>query len=121
MERDALIGEVLLDRYVVDALIGEGGTSRIYRCFDPVVGNQVALKVLFGEAAASPRWRLRMQREVESLKYLVHPNIVQVLRSGAMRGGIAFYIMELVRGPTIHDVITRGGPVSLQLSLRIAR
>ena len=83
---DPLIGRTLDGRYEVLGRLGEGGVGVVYRGRQAQLGRFVAIKVLHQDAAASPEWRRRFEREARALSVLAHPNVVPVTDSGIDRG-----------------------------------
>ena len=68
-----------VDRYVVEAVIGEGGMGRVYRALDPRIGRRVALKVLLaGDGPVSDVAKSRMLREARADHALDDTKIVMV-------------------------------------------
>jgi serine/threonine protein kinase len=94
---DPLIGRTV-DRYRIDAWVGDGGMSRVYRARHTFLNKDVALKVLFGELAADAKLTTRFRREAETAGRIKHPNVVQILDFGKTDEGLAFMVMELVDG-----------------------
>ena len=41
-----MIGSVISDRYVVEAVVGTGGMAIVYRAYDKISKTRVAIKVL---------------------------------------------------------------------------
>ena len=74
--------KLLGGRYRIDALIGRGGMSDVYRGMDVVLQRQVAIKILTDR---SEDLRKRFLREAQSMARLNHPNIVGVYDAGAKR------------------------------------
>ncbi len=105
--------------YEVSAQIGVGGMGEVYRATDTNLKRSVAIKVL-PEAVAKDANRLaRFQREAETLAALNHPHIAQIY--GLERSaGITALVMELVEGPTLAELITRGA-LAIGEVLAIAR
>ncbi|HEY2510800.1 MAG TPA: protein kinase, partial [Polyangiaceae bacterium] len=94
-----------IDRYAIDALLGEGGMGRVYRAIDPRLGRRVALKVLLaqgGNDRARAVARARMMREARAAAAFNHPNVVAVYDVGEFEGN-PFIAMELVSGTTMRD------------------
>ncbi|HTL34464.1 MAG TPA: serine/threonine-protein kinase [Kofleriaceae bacterium] len=117
---DPLIG-MTIGRYVIESKIGEGGMGRVYRAHrldDPT--QEVAVKVLLGDLAASSVMRQRFQREAESARHLSHPNIVGVLDFGHTEGGLPYLVMELVEGTNLALILQKG-PMAGERVIRIAR
>jgi serine/threonine protein kinase len=108
---DSFIGRVLGGRYEVQELIGRGGTADTYRGLDKTLGREVAVKVLIDR---SDDVNSRFLHEAQSMAALNHPKIVSVYDVGE-DGGIAFIVMELVRGKTLREL--EGGSLSYKTAL----
>ncbi len=63
----------------------------------------VALK-LMSIGAASPRARIRFDREVEITAQLEHPNIARIYDSGLLHGNY-YYAMELIHGQPLDEYV----------------
>ena len=110
---DPLLGTIV-GSYIVEACIGEGSFARVYRARHVVLTRRrVALKVLFGDVAASEIMCRRFAREAEAASGLDHPNVVSVFDVGRTPEGLRYLAMELVDGPTLFDLIVGEGPLPL--------
>jgi len=107
------VGDVLLDRYRLVALIGEGGMSRVFKATDlgkttPASPDaSIAVKVLtrpinedFGSFAS-------FRKEVQKLRGLTHPNIVRIFDCDR-DGSIVFITMEYLAGPSLYTKLRSG-------------
>ncbi|MDC3952856.1 protein kinase [Polyangium jinanense] len=108
------------DRYVVEALLGEGGMGEVYRALDTRLGRAVALKVLRRDAqGASETWGRqvrRMLREARIAAALSDPGIVAVYDVGEHEG-TPFIAMELVQGKLLRDLIRKDAPIGERIAL----
>lgn len=95
-----------LGPYRLDKLLGRGGMGAVYVGIDDVTGERAAVKVLAAHLADNPDFRERFAAEVETLKKLKHPNIVQLLAYGQEEDHL-FYVMELIDGCSLQDEIQR--------------
>ncbi|SMB94293.1 PQQ-binding-like beta-propeller repeat protein [Deinococcus hopiensis] len=96
------VGSTLQDRYVLQALLGEGGSAKVYRALDTLLDREVAVKVLHAHLMDGDR--ARFLREVRTLARLTHPGVVPVLDLGEVEvGGLArsFFTMPLLTGGPI--------------------
>ena len=80
----------------------------VYRAWDPSLAREVAVKMLHPYALGS-RAVARLRAEAQALARVSHPNVVSVLDVGEARGR-TFVAMELVRGTTMREWITRVRP-----------
>src|SRR5579863_5462590 len=94
-----------VDRYVLEAEIGEGGMGRVYRALDPRLGRRVALKVLLADGRGQVRVEAaaRMMREARAAAAFNHPNVVAIYDVGEVDGS-PYIAMELVSGHTLRAV-----------------
>src|ERR1700742_2806256 len=119
-----LVGMLLSDRYRLDAQIGAGGMSTVYRAFDANLQRQVAIKLLHREIAADSDQLERFRREARAVAQLSHPHIVGVIDAGEDENR-PYIVFEYVEGQTLKERIRTLGrlPVdeSVAYAIEIAR
>ncbi len=96
----------LLGPYRVEALIGKGGMSEVYRGTDTRLGRSVAIKI------SSREFSDRFEREAQAISSLNHPNICSLFDVGPN-----YLVMELVEGDTLSYLIKQG-PMPLEKVLQ---
>jgi len=104
-------GSVINGRYRLVQRIGSGATGEVYEAVDDVANRPVAVKLLYPHYAREPGNRSRFERELEVVRRLSHPQIVEVHDTGWDAGReTLFIVMELLRGRTLGDLFTRDPP-----------
>jgi eukaryotic-like serine/threonine-protein kinase len=101
------------DRYLVEALLGEGGMGQVYRVHDPRLHRSVALKVITGAGGADVAARLL--REARAAAAIDHPHAVAIFDVGEF-AGTPFLAMELVDGTTLRRYV---GDPSVSVARRL--
>jgi eukaryotic-like serine/threonine-protein kinase len=118
------VGTLLNGRYRLDAQIGTGGMSTVYRAFDTVLERQVAIKLMHREIASDSDQLERFRREARAVAQLNHPHIVTVIDAGE-DDSTPYIVFEYVEGETLKDRIRRFGrlPVgeAVAYAIEIAR
>ena len=119
-----LVGMQLSGRYRLDAQIGAGGMSTVYRAFDINLERRVAIKLLHREMQEDSDQLERFRREARAVAQLSHPHVVGVIDTGE-DDNRPYIVFEYVEGETLKDRIRRLGrlPVdeSLAYAIEIAR
>ncbi|MBI5106887.1 MAG: serine/threonine protein kinase, partial [Solirubrobacterales bacterium] len=107
------VGTLLNERYRLDAEVGTGGMSTVYRAFDTVLERQVAIKLMHREIARDSDQLERFRREARAVAQLNHPHVVGVIDAGEDES-MPYIVFEYVEGETLKDRIRRHGrlPVS---------
>jgi len=108
-------GEVLDSRYQVEAAIGEGGSGTVFRAWDRVIGEAVAVKILHPARASEQSWIKRLAREVKVARAIRHPNVCRVFELGR-EGGHWFVTMELATGGTLRHLLRERTSTSTRTS-----
>lgn len=109
-----------IGRYKLERQLGAGGMGEVWAAFDLTLQRRVALKMIGGHSPGSPRIA-RLEREVQALAELTHPNTVRVSDYGVTEDGLWYYAMELLHGETLRSAVLRSGPLAPERVLRIAR
>ncbi len=91
-----------LGPYRVESLIGRGGMGTVYKGRHAKSGDLVAIKVITSGVANDVRFRRRFANEIETLKRLRHPNIVEMIGFGEEHSCL-FLVMEYVDGHSLQD------------------
>jgi serine/threonine protein kinase len=105
-DADIATGSVLRTRYVLEEVVGRGGSSVVFRASDlhralPLETSThfVAVKLLQAEFRDDPQALLRLRREFRQTQRLSHPRVVRVFDLDC-DGDIWFMTMELLAGET---------------------
>jgi serine/threonine-protein kinase len=135
---ETTLGTTLAGRYRLEATIGRGGMSTVYRAFDTVLERPVAIKLLHREIASDSHQLERFRREARAVAGLSHPNVVTVIDAGEQPPdgpadefarpqdlvATPFIVFELVEGETLKQLISRGPlevPEAIAYAIEIAR
>jgi predicted Ser/Thr protein kinase len=85
--------------------LGSGGMGAVYLAKQVRLDRPVAVKVLPPDLADDGAFAERFLREARALARLSHPNIVGVFDFGQTPGGLYFFLMEYIEGPTLRQVV----------------
>ncbi|WP_437998273.1 serine/threonine-protein kinase [Sorangium sp. So ce185] len=105
--------------YSVVAPIARGGCGAVYEARHLQTGARVAMKVLHGTLAASPKMVKRFLREIEVVRLLNHPGIVDIHDAGELPDGRPFYVMEHLDGLTLDVLLRQEGRLSPERALEL--
>lgn len=109
-----------LSNFRLDAVIGVGGMSVVYRAFDVVLHRPLALKVLNDTFRDQPERIERFENESAMMARVRHENVTSVYSAGRAYG--QFYIaMELIEGKNLEYMVSAEQPMGAQQALDIIR
>ncbi|HEU4412848.1 MAG TPA: protein kinase [Polyangiaceae bacterium] len=106
-------------RFVIERQVGRGASGVVYRAFDELSREHVALKVIAGRGG-DPEEEARFEREGTILAGLDHPNIVRVVAFGTLDDGMPYLAMEWLEGEDLQARMRRA-PLTMRQSLVVAR
>ena len=109
-----IVGDVLVERYRIDGVLGAGGMASVYRATDLRLDRQVALKVLLPNLARDPGIAGRFDREARMLAAVAHPSVAAIFDvepGDPATGREPFYVMELCDGGSLADRIEAVGAI----------
>jgi eukaryotic-like serine/threonine-protein kinase len=114
-----LVGMQLSGRYRLDAQIGAGGMSTVYRAFDQTLERRVAIKLMHREIASDSDQLERFRREARAVAQLSHPHIVGVIDAGEDESR-PYIVFEYVEGETLKERIRRMGRLPMDEAIAYA-
>jgi len=115
-----LVGRVLAARYRLLAPIGAGASGRVYVADDVRLRRRVAVKVLQPGLGDDVGFIRRFQAEAQLAASLHHPNVMAVYDWG-QDDGLAFMVVELLRGGSLRALLDRDALLSVPQATRVGR
>ena len=104
--------------YRVLEKIGEGGMGVVYLAADSE-NRRVAVKVLGPAVAGDPDARLRLAREVETMRRVRSRHVAQVLDAD-VNGPSPYIVTRYVPGPSLDEAVRQRGPLRGRALLQLA-
>jgi serine/threonine-protein kinase len=98
------VGMVLRGKYLLERLLGVGGTAAVYAGRHVGVGSRVAVKVLHPHMSLNADIHARFLREGVVANQVDDPGAVRVLDNDTADDGSAFLVMELLEGDTLESL-----------------
>ncbi len=111
----------LMEKYELIGRLGAGGMSVVFKARHRLLSRMVAIKLLNGEAFGHPGVQQRFIQEAQITSQLSHPSIINVHDFGINIDGQPYLVMDYVDGPSLAQLLERGGPLKEQEALRIFR
>jgi serine/threonine-protein kinase len=105
-------GAVILGKYRVERIIGEGGMGFVVEATHLALGHHVAIKVLRNERK-DQELVARFEREANIASTLRTEHIARVSDAGKTAHGEPFLVMELLEGRTLDEEIKARGPLPI--------
>lgn len=109
MSHQSLVGRTIAG-YTLTALVGEGGTSAVYRAEHPVHGT-VAVKVLREKLREDRTAVARFTREARFGSRVHHDNVVRTIEIGEAESGLHFLATEWAPGELLERYARRKAPL----------
>ncbi len=103
-----VVGDVVADKYTVDAIIGVGGMGVVASATHVALGQRVALKVM-RSARMNPESADRFLREARAAVSLKSSHVAKVLDVGTLPSGLPFMVMELLEGSDLSSQLEARG------------
>ncbi len=101
-----------LGEYEVVGILGAGGMGAVYKGFHPIIGKEVAIKVLAPHLSKNEQMVKRFVQEARAIAKIQHSNIIDVFSFGHTPEVGHYFIMPLLKGESLGDRM-KHGPMAL--------
>ncbi len=105
------VGRLFGGRYRIEAVIGSGGMSVVFRATDTAAGRTVAVKMLKDEISEDLEALRHLENESRAVGLLSHPNIIGIY-DVSFEGPEKYLVMEYVEGISLRTYMDRKGKLS---------
>ncbi|MCU9849871.1 serine/threonine-protein kinase [Defluviimonas sp. WL0024] len=112
-------GDLVNNTYRIEALLGRGGVSDVYRARSEISGRLVAIKVLKSEFSGNDDYLTLLKRE-EEIREIRHDAVVRYSENHRTPDGHVYLLMDYVDGPGL-DRKLKEGPMSAEDVLVVCR
>ncbi|HEV8070840.1 MAG TPA: serine/threonine-protein kinase [Planctomycetaceae bacterium] len=108
-------------QYRLKQLIGRGGMGEVYLAEHTLLKRPCALKRIRPGQDTDPTTLARFEREVRATAELSHPHTVDIYDYGRAGDGTFYYVMELLWGMTLDDLVHKHGPLPASRAVYLLR
>lgn len=114
--KNYLPGDKVDNTYLLLKFLGRGGMGVVFSCRHLILNREYALKIISGKNLNAETWT-RFEQEARALARLNHPGIVGIHNMGVDAGVCPYFVMDLLKGRGLDQVLKRDGPLSPQIAL----
>ena len=108
-------------QYHLGKQLGAGGMGEVYEAEHRMLKRPCAIKLIRSESEADAKAIARFEQEVRSIARLSHWNTVEVFDYGRTDDGAFYYVMELLPGLSLEELVGRHGPLAPQRAIHFLR
>ncbi len=102
-------GDLILGKYRVDRVLGQGGMGVVIAAHHEALEQQVAIKLLSPQNIMQGESHARFFREARAAARLESAHVVRVLDVGALDGGAPYMVMEYLPGSDLSEELEKSG------------
>ncbi|OAY44703.1 CBL-interacting protein kinase 18 [Manihot esculenta] len=99
-------GNVLMHKYEMGRLLGQGTFAKVHYARDIRTGTSVAIKIIDKEKIMKVGLMDQIKREISVMKLVRHPNIIQLYEVIATKTKI-YYVLEYVKGGELFNKVAK--------------
>ena len=110
-----------LGRYELKRRIGRGGMGEVWSAIDRTLGRRVAVKLVRTDAQLDEAAGDRFEREIRAMAELPHPHVVRLLDHGRTEDGLRYFVMELLEGRSLAELMKQEGPLDPHRAVELVR
>ncbi|KAL3520010.1 hypothetical protein ACH5RR_018159 [Cinchona calisaya] len=100
-------GTILMQRYELGRLLGQGTFAKVYHARNIKTGLSVAVKIIDKEKVMKVGLIDQIKREISVMRLIKHPNVVQLHEVMASKTKI-YFAMEFVKGGELFNKVAKG-------------
>jgi serine/threonine-protein kinase len=93
----------IADKYQLNQVLARGGMGMVYQAWHQELARDVAIKILSPQLISKERMLQQFHREAVAIARLDHRNIVPIYDYGIFPDGGAYFVMRLVKGPSLRE------------------
>lgn len=108
-------------QYHLKEKLGSGTMGEVYEAEHRMLKRRCAIKLIRSENEADEKTITRFEREVQSMARLSHWNSVEVFDYGRTNDGAFYYVMELLPGLSLEELVERHGPMPPERAIHFLR
>ena len=109
---------MMLGRYRLTRVLGQGGMGVVYEAFDTSLDRKVAVKLITESFSGDGDAAERLLREAQASARLNHPNVVTIHHIG-QQDSQSFIVMELMEGGCVQQQVEARNGLSWQEATRV--
>ncbi|KAE8682361.1 CBL-interacting serine/threonine-protein kinase 10 [Hibiscus syriacus] len=100
-------GKVLMKKYELGRLLGQGNFAKVYHARNIETGQSVAVKVIQKDKVLKVRMIDQTKREISAMSLVKHPNILELYEVMATKTKI-YFVMEYAKGGELFKKVLKG-------------
>jgi serine/threonine-protein kinase len=108
-------------QYVLKERIGCGGMGEVFRAEHQLLRRPCAIKLIRQDRETDATALARFELEVRATAKLTHVNTLEVYDYGRTDDGTFYYVMELLRGMSLDQLVKRRGPMEPERAVHFLR
>jgi serine/threonine-protein kinase len=113
------IGEIFVDKYRVDAILGHGGMGVVALCTHLALNEQVAIKMLRKDVLDDADAVERFMREAQAAVKLKSEFVARVSDVGRSRNNVPYMVMEYLEGHDLGELLDERGSLGLTWAVEL--
>ncbi len=112
-----------LGAYRLESRIGSGGMGEVWRASHGMLARPAAIKLIAPHRLGNdaPAMLARFEQEAQATARLRSPHTVEVYDFGRSDDGSFYYVMELLDGVDLQELVFQHGPVPAERAVHILR
>ncbi len=110
-------GDVLADKYLIEAVLGEGGMGIVLRATHLELGCRVAIKVMRPELAHTEDAVNRLLVEARAAASIRSEHVARMLDVGRLPSGAPFLVLEHLEGRDLAQILAKSGRLASQVAV----